>query len=136
MLGATHLIAGAAVYRLVRNKPLGLAAALVSHFALDRVPHYELSLNWNILLGALTGLLLLGAVWKWKDPWLAVAGFLGLYPDINWLLGLNDTFDAFHSWIHYQSTSLTIGVMAAMEIAAYMIGVYFLYKRLSRKGAS
>jgi hypothetical protein len=133
MLGATHLIAGAAVYRVIRHKPIALAVALVSHFALDRVPHYELSMNWNLLLGALTGLLLLGAVWKWKDPWLLLAGGLGLYPDINWMLGLNDTFDAFHSWIHYQSTTLPVWSMAVMEALAFAISIYIVWVRNHRQ---
>lgn len=41
MQSLTHFVAGAAICRHVRWRPAGLALALVSHFALDALPHFE-----------------------------------------------------------------------------------------------
>jgi hypothetical protein len=133
MLGATHLIAGAAVYSTVRWKPLGLAAALASHYVLDAIPHYELMMRWNLLLGGAAGLFLLFLTWQKKDPWLLVAGILGGYPDFNWLLRLSDTMDRFHNRVHYSATSLPIWAMVVIETIALALCVTAVVKYSRRR---
>ncbi|MBM3499956.1 MAG: hypothetical protein FJX74_14955 [Armatimonadetes bacterium] len=41
MTEAAHFVVGAAICRYVRSKPLALALAFASHFALDAIPHFE-----------------------------------------------------------------------------------------------
>ncbi|WP_166241717.1 hypothetical protein [Paenibacillus turpanensis] len=125
MLGATHFAAGAAVYTLLRRpKILGLTVAFASHFALDAVPHYELSFPWQVLLFALTGAGVSLLAWKLKDLWVLVAASLGILPDMNWILRISETLDAFHSFIHFKKTSLP--VIALLVIEAVVFAASFL----------
>ena len=87
MLGATHVLAGSAIYKAVENRILAYGLAFGSHYLLDLIPHYELNSKPNYILFAATGLGLGLTAWKQKDWGILIAGLLSVFPDINWRSG-------------------------------------------------
>lgn len=100
MLGATHMIAGASIYKKVPYKIQGYILAFLSHFFLDAIPHHELSILLNYELGILAGLFLLIVSWYIKDIRILLAAFLGAFPDINWILKWSTLLAKVHSFFH------------------------------------
>ena len=98
MLGATHMLAGAAFYRQMENRVLAYGLAFGSHFLLDAVPHYELSYNWNRILVVGAGLFLV--VLARQDWRILLAAFLALLPDLIWEYGLSGSFAQIHNSLH------------------------------------
>ncbi len=111
MTGATHLLAGAAVYSLARTNltrirnivPLGLALAFCSHFLLDAVPHYELSMPWQYALGAVAGLFILLIAWRTGDLYPFLAGIAGALPDAICISGISPAFNRLHDFFHFKA---------------------------------
>ena len=60
MQGLAHFAVGAAICRYTRWRPVGLALAFASHFALDALPHFEDPSLLPHLLRCLGG-----AAWPW-----------------------------------------------------------------------
>jgi hypothetical protein len=100
MTGATHMLAAAAIYKVVPSKPIALALALGSHFLLDAIPHYEIGAASNYILGTIAITFLFILAFFTKDYIILVAAFLGALPDLNWMLGLSQSLDNFHSFTH------------------------------------
>jgi hypothetical protein len=105
MSGLTHIVTATAVYGIGKGQiktPWLLLLAFSSHFALDAVPHYEfgLFLNYAVSGFALT-LLALWSIVK-RDYCFLAAGFLGILPDVNWLLGTSPFLMKVHSFMHFQ----------------------------------
>jgi len=101
MTGATHMLAAAAVYNTVRNKPAALVLAFSSHFLLDAVKHFEVSLTWNLFLVLLTGLFLFRTTLYQKDYFLLAAAITGIIPDLNWILDLSPGLSEIHRYFHF-----------------------------------
>lgn len=101
MTGATHMLAAAAIYKVVPlEKPLLLAMALASHFVLDAIPHYELTRKVNYILGIIVGAFLIITALLNKDALLLMAAFLGALPDLNTLVFKNYWLMGTHRRIH------------------------------------
>ncbi len=105
MSGLTHIVTATAVYGIGKGKiktPWLLLLAFLSHFALDAVPHYEFSLLLNYAFGCLALFLL--AIWSIvkRDYYFLAAGFLGILPDANWILGISPFLMKVHSFMHFQ----------------------------------
>lgn len=100
MLGATHMLVAAAIYRKVKPPTLAYVVAFSSHFLLDAIPHHELSFSLNQNLVMSTGLFLILLAWYTKDWRILVAGFLGIFPDLNWEYGLNPQLARVHDFFH------------------------------------
>ncbi|TLS38661.1 hypothetical protein [Pseudalkalibacillus caeni] len=103
MLAATHILGGAAVYKLTGSKGwIGLPLAFASHLVLDRIPHYDLNITWNLFLGLPIILFVLFLAWKQNDALLPVAGFLGALPDILMILQVGGFFHRIHMSFHFE----------------------------------
>ncbi len=106
-----HFLAGAAVCRNTRWRPLGLLLAFASHYALDALPHFEdpsilpaalaptAGRNWQWLLFGTHAVAALLAVWVWvrfartgpegrrQAAYLVLGGLLACAPDYVGLVG-------------------------------------------------
>jgi len=128
------MLAGALVYSLARTNltrirniaPLGLALAFCSHFLLDAVPHYELSMPWQYALAAVAGLFILLVVWCTGDPYPFLAGLAGALPDVICILGISPAFTQLHNFFHFKAT-FTVPLYAAyLEAAFDLLLAFFL----------
>ena len=126
MTGITHMLVATAIYKFTPfGKPVGLAMALVSHFVLDAIPHYELTKKANYFLGIIGGLFLLIIALQHKDASLLIATFLGALPDLNTLLFKNRLLNSIHSRIHSKckiySPWASIGFELTLSIACILL---------------
>jgi len=158
MTEAAHFVVGAAICRHVRCKPLGLALAFASHFALDAIPHFEhprvLGLaSWTpvVLVSWLATVIVGAALWQGfrgereSDPWtrvyLVLGGVLGGLPDqLKWWLGRPslawEANKEAHWWgpgyreiTHESGVALPLAIgMAALELAVIALGLWLLFR--------
>jgi hypothetical protein len=123
MQSPAHFLIGAGICRHVKCKPLGLGLALVSHFTLDALPHFEdpsilprgigriAGEHWHVLLaGAQVAVACLVLVTWFRHRrgaghplYLVVGGLLACLPDyLHWVGGLkgvlNDLNRGSHQW--------------------------------------
>jgi hypothetical protein len=129
MTGLNHAATGALVAAAINKPALALPAALLSHFAVDAIPHWNYKLPGGVrgrLLAMAAdlflslGLLVLLAYTISATPWLVVAGgLLGIVPDTMWLRflltgrpsihgnlkSLINRIRQFHSWIQWSETA-------------------------------
>lgn len=132
MTGATHLLAGAAVYSLARTNltrirniaPLGLALAFCSHFLLDAVPHYELSMPWQYALAAIAGLYILLIARRTGSTYLFLAGIVSALPDVICISGISPAFVQLHNFFHFKAT-FTVPLQASYLEAVFDIFLGF-----------
>jgi hypothetical protein len=148
MLGATHLLVGASISVTLRSNSdikhnqsahyklyFGLFSlfiytlAFLSHFLLDSIPHYELSIVWNFVLGAVSGLLIAYMTIKRKNLRILVLGFLAGLPDLIWLLGFWPSFDRIHNYFHFKSSVAMPGYFIMVEIILSVLAIWILMKR-------
>ncbi|MFE5321037.1 hypothetical protein ACFQ88_20235 [Paenibacillus sp. NPDC056579] len=112
MLVATHMLAASAIYKLssvrqlpgktaIAAVPAVLALSFASHFALDAVPHHEMQMTGNVLVGFAVIVFLCRVAWRDKDLLLLAAAFLGALPDAMWVLKISPAYDAIHSALHF-----------------------------------
>ncbi len=95
MTGINHAATGALVAAAINKPVLALPAALLSHFAVDMIPHWDYkvpggthSLQKVMALDLVLSLsvIFLLAITVSATPWVIVAGgFLGILPDTMWL---------------------------------------------------
>lgn len=103
MTGATHVLAAAALYQRIGLKtPYLFGLAFLTHFLLDAIPHFELNMQWNYLLGACAGAFLLYMGKRQGDYKILIAGLLGVLPDIYLLLVPGSSFYAIHNIFHFK----------------------------------
>lgn len=125
MTGATHMVVAAAIYRHGKFKtPALLSLAFCSHFLLDAVPHYELSLAWNYALGLAAGIALALTSVREGDYRVLAAAFLGLLPDTNWLLGISPALTEIHRFFHFDKVHVTVPaffLLAELAAAAFCL---------------
>ncbi|WP_407314366.1 hypothetical protein [Desulfosporosinus sp. SB140] len=127
MLGATHMIVGATVYKRVPYKIEGYLLAFLAHFFLDAIPHYELSVLLNDTLAILAGMFLLLLAWHMKDLGILIAAFLGALPDINWTLNWSASLARVHSFFHtsIKPPPFFLGI----EVLIILASVIFLLRK-------
>ncbi|HEY5549991.1 MAG TPA: hypothetical protein VIK37_02195 [Candidatus Saccharimonadales bacterium] len=96
MTGINHAITGALVAVVIKEPALALPAALLSHFVIDAIPHYDhrdlmpnpRAYKTVLVLDAIlsVGLIVFLALTLNESAWLIIAGgFLGIAPDLMWL---------------------------------------------------
>jgi hypothetical protein len=129
MTALNHALTGAAVAAAINKPILALPAALLSHFVIDAVPHWNYKLKPHIArrqlvmladLALSLGLLLFLAITVDANPWLIIAGgLLGILPDTMWLRffitgrpsisgnpkRLINRLRQFHHWIQWSETA-------------------------------
>ena len=125
MTGINHAVTGVLVAVAIKQPAVALPAALLSHFVIDALPHYDhkdllsnLRLYKIVLVSdaILSMVLLLFLAFALSGPdWLIiVAGFLGIVPDITWLPAIAEGQVAprhrrnllhlirrFHAWVQW-----------------------------------
>jgi hypothetical protein len=104
MLAATHMLAGATAYIVVKRKKwIGLPLAFGSHFLLDRMHHYDLNIAWNFgcRCSKIILFLMLYLGTKQRDIFLVIAAFLGALPDIISILHISEAFHRVHMYLHF-----------------------------------
>lgn len=130
MTGATHLVAAAAIYKHGRfKKPTMLFLAFLSHFLLDAMPHYELSMTWNYLLAAAASVFLLITAKAQRDYKIFVAGILGGLPDLNWLLHISPLLSSIHHLFHFKKLFPVPFFIFFFETALAFYSIHLLQKK-------
>lgn len=144
MLVATHMAAAAALYRLssVRSlprparwgaMPAVLALCFASHFALDAIPHRELQMPGNTMLGLLVIAYLLYIAWRDGDILLLAAGFLGALPDVMWVLDVSSSFNQFHSSLHFYGVRVPFYILF-VELAGLLALTAIIHGKFGFRG--
>jgi hypothetical protein len=129
MTGLNHALTGALVAATINRPVIALPAALLSHFVVDAVPHWNYELKPHIArrqlvmfadLALSLALLLVLAATVDANPYLVIAGgLLGILPDTMWLRyfitgrpsihgspkRLINRIRQFHFWIQWSETS-------------------------------
>jgi hypothetical protein len=148
MTGLNHALAGATVAAAINKPIVALPAALLSHFALDMVPHWDYRVSGGLkgrqkvmvidLLLSLSLLIIL-ALTVDARAWMVLAGgLLGILPDTMWLRFFVTgkpspskshknpihPFRRFHLWIQWSETAKGIYV----ETVWFLIMLYLIYR--------
>ncbi|GIO10777.1 hypothetical protein J19TS2_03320 [Cohnella xylanilytica] len=142
MLVATHMMAASALCefaqatRLYKEKPKAwrpaiLLLAFASHFALDAIPHYDLGVLPNGIIGACVIAFLLYEARKTGDGLLLAAAFLGALPDALFFLEWGTPVDRFHYWIHFRSANPLPFFLVILELAVVPALAFVLARRRS-----
>ena len=129
MTGLNHAVTGALVAAAINRPVIALPAALLSHFAVDAIPHWNYELKPHIArrqvimladLALSLALLIVLAVGVDANPYLVIAGgLLAILPDTMWLRHfitgrpsitgsprrLINRLRQFHFWIQWSETS-------------------------------
>ncbi len=131
MTGATHLLAGAAVYSVARTRtkldgttraaPLALALAFTSHFLLDAALHFELSLPWQYALAAAAGLFIFQVARQAGDKYLLLGGIAGALPDAICASGASQAFIRLHAFFHFKPVFHVPFQMLCLEFAIALL---------------
>jgi hypothetical protein len=102
MLYTPHFLVGAAILKLVPDPRIGIPLAVLTHLAMDYIPHNDLDVQPGITFKALwnnkkqrnyvLGILsidwtLMGIAFLWllfakQNYWLIAGGFAGIFPDV------------------------------------------------------
>jgi hypothetical protein len=136
MTGLNHAITGALVTAAIDKPALALPAALLSHFAIDAIPHWnyrfspDIARRQTVMLADLalsSALILVLAVTVDANPYLIIlGGLLGILPDAMWLRyflsgrpsvtgspkRLINRLRKFHFWIQWSETSWGLAIEA------------------------
>lgn len=111
MIASAHILAGAAIIKLIPNKAIAFPLAFLSHFLLDAIPHRDYETNdhfkgfksfkfWLFVLKLELDVffsILIISITANNDPHynqIIIGGFLGFLPDL--LLGLSHIFRGFN----------------------------------------
>lgn len=142
MTATNHTVTGALLATLLPNPLFVLPIAILSHFALDGLPHfgYKAKLNapsFSYMLAADFGIasaFLMYLLLLQPDHWplLVIAGICAASPDLMWfpkylraLLNKPDKplnkIQKFHSWIQWSQHPWGISVEIAWFVSAFMV---------------
>lgn len=134
MTGATHILAAAALYKKNGLKtPFLYVLAFLTHFLLDAVPHYDLEMQWNYILGACAGAFLL-IIGKWQGDYkILIAGLMGVLPDVNQVLQFNSSLSDIHNIFHFKKLYPVSKALLTVEMLFLIICIIIiLHKRRTR----
>ena len=131
MTGATHVVAAAALYQRIGLKtPYLFGLAFLTHFLLDAVPHFDLDMQWNYLLGACAGAFLLYIGKRQGDYKILIAGLLGVLPDIYLVLQPGSNFSAIHNIFHFKELHpVSKTYLTAEMLFLFICGIMILTKK-------
>ncbi|WP_102346407.1 hypothetical protein [Bacillus sp. Marseille-P3661] len=134
MLAATHMLAGATVYKVTSHKKaIGLPLAFGSHFGLDCIHHYDLNINGNLIIGVPIILFILLMGWKQKDGVLIIAAFLGMLPDLISILKISDSFHQIHMFLHFKPSYPLPPYLLVIEGLLAILFITYLIKKWDMK---
>jgi hypothetical protein len=147
MTGLNHALTGATVAAAINKPILALPAALLSHFLVDAIPHWDYKVPGGVkgrqkvmLVDLCLSLCLLFilAMTLNVQPWLVIAGgLLGILPDAMWLVYFMsgkpsirgnknspmNRIKRFHHWIQWSETRWGI-IVEAIWFVAMLVVVY------------
>jgi hypothetical protein len=148
MTGLNHALTGALVAANINRPVIALPVALLSHFVIDAVPHWNYDLKPHIArrqlvmfadLALSLALLLVLAATVDANPYLVIAGgLLGILPDTMWLRyfitgrpsihgspkRLINRIRQFHFWIQWSETSKGF----FMELLWFPLMLWLIYQ--------
>jgi hypothetical protein len=148
MTGLNHAVTGAFVGAAINKPVIALPAALLSHFVIDAIPHWNYELKPHIArrqvvmladLALSLALLVILASTVDANPYLVIiGGLLGILPDTMWLRffisgrpaitgshkRLINRMRRFHFWIQWSETSWGFFV----ELAWFPLMLWLIYQ--------
>lgn len=150
MTGLNHAVTGALVAAAIDKPAIALPAALLSHFVIDAVPHWNYELKPRIgrrqvvMLADLAlslALLMVLALSVDANPWLVIlGGLLGILPDTMWLRffitgrpsihgspkRLINKIRRLHFWIQWSETSWGL-IIEALWFPLMLVLIYRIH---------
>lgn len=129
MVATPHALAGAFASRFARGSRGAVAAGVISHLALDRIPHtdYRLS-NRKVMLADLAAASLLTVVLARRDRLTAAGAFGGVLPDLMMVAELRTGLRVTRPLHHANHTSIEPPV--AIGVLTQIITTGLLLSRL------
>jgi hypothetical protein len=126
MIATPHALAGAFASRVTRSPRGTLAAGVISHLALDRIPHTDYRLdNRKAMLADLTAATLLTAGLARRHRLAAAGAFGGVLPDLMMVTelrtGLRLTLPLHHANHTSIEPPLVVGVLTQLVTAALLL---------------
>ena len=126
MIATPHALAGAFASRFARSPRGALAAGVISHLALDRIPHTDYRLgNRKALLADLAAATVLSAALARRHRLAAAGAFGGVLPDLMMVTelrtGLRLTLPLHHANHTSIEPPLVVGVLTQLVTAALLL---------------
>jgi hypothetical protein len=126
MIATPHVLAGAFASRFTRSPRGALAAGVISHLALDRIPHTDYLLaNRKALFADLATAVLLTAALSRRHHLAAVGAFGGVLPDLAMVTekraGLRVTLPLHHANHTSVEPPVAIGVLTQLITVAVLL---------------
>jgi len=126
MVATPHALAGAFASRFARTPRAALAAGVISHLALDRIPHTDYRLgNRKALLADLAAATVLSAALARRHRLAAAGAFGGVLPDLAMVAelrtGLRVTLPLHHANHTSIEPPLAIGVLTQLITAGVLL---------------
>lgn len=126
MIATPHALAGVFASRFARDSRGALAAGVISHLALDRIPHTDYQLtNRKALFADLAGATVLSAALARRHRLAAAGAFGGLLPDLLMVgeqrTGLRVTLPLHHANHTSIDPPILIGVLTQIVTAGLLI---------------
>jgi hypothetical protein len=126
MIATPHALAGAFASRFGRNPRGALAAGVISHLVLDRIPHTDYPLaNRKVLFADLATAALLTAALVRRHPLAATGALGGILPDLAMVAelrtGLRITLPLHHANHTSIDPPVAIGVLTQVLTAAVLL---------------
>lgn len=143
MLSTPHLLVGAAVGSVSPHPLIAFGAGFLSHFIMDKVPHWDWLPNTRKLLILAIGEFLVGAGLLFiltknsQDPYLLWAGALGgVMPDVlvapNYLLGRTIKFleplRSFHHQFQNGNDKFSISTRVFLQLLTIILTSWLLLR--------
>ena len=126
MVATPHALAGAFVARFARTPRGALAAGVISHLALDRIPHTDYRLaNRKALVADLAGATLVSTLLARRHRLAATGALGGILPDLVMVAelrtGLRLTLPLHHANHTSIEPPVAIGVLTQLITAAFLL---------------
>jgi hypothetical protein len=129
MVATPHALAGALASRFARSPRGALAAGVISHLALDRIPHTDYRLaNRKVLLADLAAGSVVTAVLARRHRLAAAGAFGGVLPDLAMIAelrtGLRITLPLHHANHTSIEPPVVVGVLTQLITAAVLLTLH------------
>jgi hypothetical protein len=126
MIATPHALAGAFASRFGRNPREALAAGVISHLILDRIPHTDYPLaNRKVLFADLAATALLTATLARRHPLAATGALGGILPDLAMVAeqraGVRITLPLHHANHTSIDPPVAIGVLTQLVTAGVLL---------------
>jgi hypothetical protein len=126
MIATPHALAGAFASRFARSPRGALVAGVISHLALDRIPHTDYRLaNRKVLLADLAGATVVSAALARRHRLAAAGAFGGVLPDLMMVAelrtGLRVTLPLHHANHTSIEPPIVVGVLTQLITAGVLL---------------